>query len=595
MKHPEGKRLDDAIAEAKAGRGKQSGIKKEVSVIKAGEGDGEFGSGIMTPDSQQLAKINQFTRTTKTEDDVVVFSTLSCNDLVDRDDDQFTTECVQDFASLKGDLSSVGKSYMVSHDYTKLPVGRIFDVGTQDVEGATFLKNEVYIPNTQQNKDFIENVDYGIYWAVSVGVMLGADECSVCASPMSAFFGMAFCDDNGHMKGNYYNPKSEETDDYGWAIPVEANAKGAKKCVRMFKEPRDFYELSQVFLGAQYFASLEKKPGFDGILKAAGAGGVPIIGLSKSEAEQLPIPHVPKKVAEAQAKYAVGATEEGTKRWADEEGLTWEYDPETDEVLCLGKSSNQDNQEETDGEPISGDSSSERTGDEDDELGVGVDSGSEVDSEDGDSGSAEGSEQVSERSAQGSSVSDPDGGDESLGDEVDPVEAPEETAVDEEDEEEDMSKEAVIRTAKAVHLPTSIVDKVAESDGPGLDLVLRFAAEEIDQLQKQVGELTPKSVLGDKYIKALRADALDWYVKAYQSSDTEKGVDTRNVEKLLDVCGENVELIKELAGQYQDTAQAKFPSAVRRSTFEDNVNDRNEIDGPADSKVDSKRVKRIHG
>ncbi len=216
---------------------KQKGaIDKQFTSLKAA-GEGSFASSLFTPTDDQLEKINGYTRSPKSADEVVCFPTMSCNDMVDRDDDRFRTACVDDFAKLPGDLSPTGKPFMVSHDYTKLPVGRIFDTGTTMAEGVNFLTNDVYMPNTKQNEDYLENLDFGVYSAVSVGVMLDKSACSICNSPMFSFFGMAFCDENGHEKGLCYDPDSDEEDDWGWALPVEETAKGAVKCVRELFQP----------------------------------------------------------------------------------------------------------------------------------------------------------------------------------------------------------------------------------------------------------------------------------------------------------------------------------------------------------------------
>ncbi len=556
-KRPPDTKLADTFRGEPAG---QSGIKKEFTLLKTeGEGGtGGFDSKALRPTDSQLEKINQFTKTPKTAEEVVCFKTLSCNDLEDRDDDQFTTACVQDFAKLPEPLSPVGKSYMVSHDYTKMPVGRIFDVGTERIEGATFLTNEVYMPNTEQHKNFIENVDYGIYWAVSVGVMLGADECKVCGG---GFHWFGWWCKNGHEKGLYYDPESDETDDWGFAVPVESTAKGAVKCVRMFKEPRDFYELSQVFLGAQYYAALRRDPDFDGIIKAASAGGVPTIGLSANEAQLIPFPH--KQSSFTISSGNTTAAETVAIKWLDEHGLQWERSPEG-KVVCLGK------QEEEDDAERSSDSVSERSGEEVGQAESGSEPGSAAGGQEGSAGgsSQDGGQELGGGGQEGSQVSS------------------------DESEEEEVDKQAVLAAAQQAKLPSSIIERLAAAEDNGLLLVLEATNEQLAAQQKELDELRPKATLGDAYIKQLRSDVINWYVKANQEEN--KGVDTKVVEKLLDACGDNIELIKELSAQYEKTARSRFPAAVRRSTSEIDPNERNEFLAP-DEKVDTKSVRKLHG
>src|SRR4051794_7648233 len=190
------KRLREANTEALEAAKGRKGIDKRVTTFKGdtnkdAAGDGGTGAidfAPMAPTDEQLAKINEYTRSNKTAEDLVVFPTLSCNDLIDRDDERFVTDTVKGFAKLDAPLGPNGKSYMVGHDYTKLPVGRIFDTSTTTVDlaalsgkapsgstagataadKATFLKNWVYVPKTTSNQPFIEGLDFGINWAVSV-------------------------------------------------------------------------------------------------------------------------------------------------------------------------------------------------------------------------------------------------------------------------------------------------------------------------------------------------------------------------------------------------------------------------------------------
>lgn len=556
---------DKLLLDARAAT-KGAGIQKQVTVLKTSDSSGSGGgstSGVFTPTDEQLAKINGFTRSPKTADEVVCFRTLSCNDLEDRDDDQFTTQCVKDFAALTGPMSSVGKSYMVSHDSRTLPVGRIFDVGLETVGEGLFLTNDVYMPNTEQYKSFIENLDYGVYWAVSVGVMLGASDCKVCEEP---FQGHGYWCVNHHEKGLFYDPKSKEVDDWGWPIPVDPTSKGAVKTIQRMKEPKDFYELSQVYLGAQYYAALGKDPNFEGILKAASASGTPMVGLSREEARKLPLPAPAEKLVEARQRgYEVKAEDDGTMTWTDDQQLVWNFVPEDNEALCLGKSET-NNQEETENGSVQLEHSGERNASPEGDRQH--NSGSQPDKA---SGQGEGDQPLTRSSGEQHRQN--------------------EDALSGEDE--DMDKTAVIAAATKAGLSTSILEKLAGAEGNGLDLVLSELVVQSTDLQKQVGELTPKAAMGEEYLKELRADTINWFVKANQTSDAQTGVNTDSIERLMTACGENVDLVKTLRDQYQDLARAKFPESVRRSTFPDDANSRSvaDLDG---EKVDTESVNRIH-
>lgn len=574
-KHPE-LNLRQAAAEAREAdkvRNK-NGINKRFTSLKAvGEGteDKEAGdvTGVMHPSDEQLERINQFTRSPKTAEELVVFSTLSANDLVDRDFDQFPQKTIQEFAELEQPYSSVGKSYMVGHDYNKLPVGRIFGVGTEKVEGANFLTNEVYIPNTKSNESFIENVDFGVNWAVSVGVMMGANECSICDSPMSSWMG--FCYENGHMKGYSYDPSSDATDSWGFAEPAEAGNKDAQLCTGLMKNPRDFYELSQVFLGAQYFASLDEKSSLGGIVKAAGAAGVPIVGLSKSEAEDLPLPRQPRQVSEALSKYSTETEADGSIYWTDDESLRWVFDPEDSEVLCLGRSDEQE--------------------DEDGTTNAGIKSGTER-SEDGSGSSSDGAADEPDGSGDEPTPPREDGNAEG-GAEVDDADAEPEPLSEEDindSEEDDVDVDKLVRDAfAAAKVPEGVLADVT-SKGEGLlkDVVSKLVSENTS--------LKSKAELGASYVKQLRADAIAMYVKAHQKDG--EAVKTDRFEKMLNAFGDDVELLKDAIEEQRNIAQDRFPKSVRRSTFQEDPNARKGAGDLPDDEWDPSndvKVSKLHG
>lgn len=531
--------LDDALQSDAEKLKNRKGIQKRATLVKAGNTSDLSEDSPMAPSEEQLSKINQFTRRTVDASEVVAFKTYSCNDMPDRDDDQFVSGCVKGFATLEGPFSPVGKSYMVGHDYSKLAVGRLFDVGVEKVNGVTFLTNDVYIPNTEANKPFIEGIDFGVNWAVSVGVMLDKDACTICDKGFSSW---GWWCQSGHDKGSWYDPSSDETDDWGYPLAVEPGSKGAVKCIRQFKEAKDFYELSQVFLGAQYDAQIGK-----GIAKAASALRVPILGVSAEEAKGIEMAHEPDEVTEARSLYNVKTTEDGSLRWRDSDSLVWTFDPDSpnDGIMSLGKSSEDESNQEED---HAGNSSR-------DGKTVDADSGSEV--TEVIEGRTEGSGSQGDHSEEGT------GEDFSHSDE-DSLEAINQNTPENESEQ-DMDKAAVIKAATVARLPHSVIEKVADAEGNGLVALLAASASEIESLTTRVAENVLKAALGDQYVKALRAEAIDWYTKAHATGDSGVNVDILN--KMLDRFDGDIDLIKTVIEENKSLAQAKFPNAVRRSSF----------------------------
>lgn len=424
-RHEKGVRLDKAWKDDEDARKAQerNGIAKRSTTVNAAtaKATGAGGDGVpgpMAPNDEQLAKINHFTRSPKSAEEVVVVQTLSCNTLEDRDEDRFTEDCIADLHKLPAPFSFVGKGFMLDHTYKMdNAVGRIFDEGTAkgEMNGETFdwLTHEVYLPNTPQFAPLIEKMDFGIAWAVSVGLMLGKSACSVCGGGFSSW---GYWCANGHDKGYYYL-EDAETDQWGYPLPVDSNTSGAIKCIREFSEPQDGYELSQVFLGAQYFAG-QKAPGKEltkatksvTIPKEFGGYDVPIIGLAAKEAEALPFRVEPPAVTEARERFGVTTEDDGTLRWTDEHRKIWVFDPDGErQVLLLGAESDDDGDDDSnskDGEPDDGERTevpdpdgSEGVGDEDQPLSDGLegdeagsvgqgDEGSDPDGEGSSSGQA---------------------------------------------------------------------------------------------------------------------------------------------------------------------------------------------------------------
>lgn len=587
-------RLDLAVKEAREDKGpidKRFTLMKTPSTAtdasKAAGGTTE----VCDPTPEQLDRINQFTRRTVQANEVAVFTTLSCNDLVDRDDDYFTTDTVKEFASLPEPYGAIGKSYMVGHDYSTLPVGRIFGAGTQDIDGATFMTNEVYVPRIDANKSFLENQEFGVYWAVSVGVLLDENNCSLgfCKTPMTRW---GFCY-NGHDKGAFYL-EDGETDSWGYPMAVDPNTPGAQKCLGEMKGAKDFYELSQVFLGAQFFAALDKTPGLKGVMKAAAASKVPILGLSRKESDALPLPHLDPRAAHALQQFGAKWDGEGILKWKDDQRLVWTFDPENSEVMCLGKAA--DESPEGDEEAVDDTTTTEEEQDgaaqaESDPDALGEDDGEQPITADGGADDGEGDDAVDD----GSEVGEGDGSERGVGSTDADGSTDDNTNDENESEEKAVSKAAVIKSLKGLKAPSAVLSAVEGASGDSLDAALSPLLKALRDKDAEVVALTPKAALGDEYLKSLKADALDWYVRANQESEG-KGVNTDLFSKMLDQCGDSHELISGLRDMQKGLAQAKFPKAVRRSTFEVDANKAAPAAVPDIPDVDNDRtVKRIHG
>ncbi len=203
-------------------------------------------------DEQIMEKINRFSRTALTAEQVYAFPVALCDNEIDRDGERFSAEALGKLAKL-----FVGKTGIFDHD----PKGekqsaRIFDCETvQDEtrvtscgEPYTCLYAKAYMVRTAGNADLIAEIDGGIKKEVSVSCSIGKKLCSVCGADMNR-------DPCGHIKGTYYGGKKcchildEPTDAYEWSF-VAVPAQPAAGVVKHFGEEKDF---------SQEVRSLEKR------------------------------------------------------------------------------------------------------------------------------------------------------------------------------------------------------------------------------------------------------------------------------------------------------------------------------------------------
>lgn len=521
--------------------------KKSVN-LKAAEGaagsTGELG-GTFVPSDEELAKINEFTKVTATADNVVAFPLMSCNDMYDRDDERFTPDTIPAFASLEPPFSFTGKSFMADHDYQMAKVrGRIFDTDTAADGDVNFLTNKVYVPKTQQYADYIENLDFGLAWAVSVGVVVDKALCSICDSPVytSRFMGMSWCAE-GHDKGYFYVPGEEETDGWGYFVPCDPDTPGAVKAQVDLSDPIDGYEISQVILGAQYNAQLGKNPALKAIVKSATMLNVPIIGLSRKDVEEteLPIPTEDDVVSSARQQYEVTSDSDGDPTWTDDDGLVWVYTINNDtnnfEVMCLGRKETSDGEGEGEqggpgsGEELRADGEGEPEGDDATDPAAGDLTGEEP-------------------------GSPPGGADADAGQRED--------LSPDDDKEKHVSKKSLLAALKVAKFPTSLIDKVEEIEGDNLPNLLGVVAAHLSEQDNTIATMQPMADMGEQYRKDLRAEAIGWYVKAH-ATDPNKPVSTTQFEKILDAVEGDVAVLKTLIEENKAVAKAKFPNATLQS------------------------------
>lgn len=186
-------------------------------------------------DEAALEKLNRFTRTPVTAEQVYAFPVVLCDNEVDRDGERFSTAALEKLAEL-----FVGKTGIFDHDpKSSKQTARIFDCEavtdsdrvTSAGEPYTYLYAKAYMMRTDSNRDLIAEIEGGIKKEVSVSCSVGRKLCSVCGSDRSE-------NPCGHIKGRRYD---------------------GKVCSDILDEPGDAYEWSFVAIPAQTAAGVTKR------------------------------------------------------------------------------------------------------------------------------------------------------------------------------------------------------------------------------------------------------------------------------------------------------------------------------------------------
>lgn len=187
--------------------------------------------------SDDLAKINQYSRKELTADDVYVFTVTLCDNDIDRDYEKFSLSALQQMAELFVGKTGISDHSMRSSDQK----ARIFETWvekqdgrfTQDGEQLYSLRAKAYMLNNESNKALIDDIDAGIKKEVSVSCSMSSAKCSICGTDKRK----ARCE---HMNGRRYENKiaftvlDDATDAYEFsfvAVPAQRNAGVTKSFV----------------------------------------------------------------------------------------------------------------------------------------------------------------------------------------------------------------------------------------------------------------------------------------------------------------------------------------------------------------------------
>lgn len=188
-----------------------------------------------------IALINQYSVKELTPQDVFCFSSILCDNEVDRDTERFTSDSLDKLAPF-----FLGKSVLFDHRWSaEKQVARLYRTFVEQLSEQTamgepkkVLRGSAYMLRTEETAELIKAIEGGIKKEVSVGCQMGGCKCSVCGENLSYDWqtGKSLCK-NDHIKGDTYD---------------------GKMCVGDLVDPKDAYEVSFVAVPAQKGAGVTK-------------------------------------------------------------------------------------------------------------------------------------------------------------------------------------------------------------------------------------------------------------------------------------------------------------------------------------------------
>lgn len=147
-------------------------------------------------DEGELALINRQTLRPLKSEEVFVFRLAACNDQVDRDNERFTKEALEQMARL-----FVGRPVLMDHRWSaKSQTARVYAGQVEEKDGAATLILRCYMPRTEGAQETIAAIEGGILRECSVGLAIGKAVCSICGTDQTE----AVCQ---HRGGREYDGK----------------------------------------------------------------------------------------------------------------------------------------------------------------------------------------------------------------------------------------------------------------------------------------------------------------------------------------------------------------------------------------------------
>lgn len=144
-----------------------------------------------TAEKDLIEEVNRFALRPLGQEEFAVFRLDLCHNQVDRHFSRFPMEELEKINTLVP-----GRPLMERHDLRgSLPRGTFFRSALHHDADRTSVRPDVYVLRTGENKDFILNIEGGVYRETSIGFAFGSPECSICGKDLRR------CD---HVPGRTY-------------------------------------------------------------------------------------------------------------------------------------------------------------------------------------------------------------------------------------------------------------------------------------------------------------------------------------------------------------------------------------------------------
>ncbi|MCL2014149.1 MAG: hypothetical protein FWG69_04090 [Oscillospiraceae bacterium] len=208
---------------------------KKNATPKPGAQTNETNPVEIKPSSEDMSKINKYTRRALRSEEVYIFNIVLCDNETDRDNERFTVDALKKIAEI-----FIGRTGIFDHSQKgENQTARIYDAS---LESATdrkascgdvyhYVKASAYMVRSKRNQDLILEIDGGIKKEVSLSCQVAKRVCSVCGVNRK----VKSC---SHIPGRLY---------------------GGKQCCLIMDEPTDAYEWSFVAIPSQVSAGVVKK------------------------------------------------------------------------------------------------------------------------------------------------------------------------------------------------------------------------------------------------------------------------------------------------------------------------------------------------